>query len=207
MRWCTVLAIALIAPWVAMVAGSDDDPTPTPTPRPTPTRTPIVISNENLQELGSGGRITTTASEPATKPSANPISQDRGRDYDRSRARAAEAKQAGADGAMDPNAANPSHQRDRKAYWQSRYKQQLIRIEQMEQQLEALNREIPRLTSEYYSKDDPYYRDAVLKPKLDEMIATQDRVKKQLVEEREMLPKIIQEARKDGAQPGWFRGL
>lgn len=212
-----LMAVLLLGILAASLAADDPTPTPTPTPTPevTPTPpsgaesavrpTPIVITNENLKEFAEKGRLTTVG-EATTKPT--PRASDPGRDYDRSRARAEET-------GLTPEMAatygveleNPAAERERRDYWRSRYLQQKKRIEALEEQLEHLSSEIPRLWNQFYATDDPAYRDGVIKPQLDQMIERHDEIEKELVEARELLPKIKTDARRDGAQPGWFRGL
>ena len=96
---------------------------------------------------------------------------------------------------------------DRKRYWQSRYEQQLDLVGSIEEQIGILDYEIPGLWRDFYSRDDPAYRDGVIKVKLDEALARSERLEGQLKEEEERLDQMRAEARKDGAQPGWFRGM
>ena len=73
--------------------------------------------------------------------------------------------------------------------------------------IEELDKEIPALWNQFYSWDDPAYRDGVIKVKLDRALARRKELEERLAVEEEALPKILDEARRDGALPGWFRGL
>jgi hypothetical protein len=181
-------------------------PTPTPTSQPrtvaeaarqaravpaegaTPTRTPIVISNENLAELAAKGSLTevTLISDNAGR---RPVS-------------GSETGSAGG-GAGGSNTEEDS----KKAYWRGRYAEQKEMIEAIKREIEALDQEIPGLWNQFYAWDDPAYRDGVIKVQLDQKLARRDELAKQLPEEEAKLPEILNDARRDGALPGWFRDI
>ena len=96
---------------------------------------------------------------------------------------------------------------ERKVFWQTRYKRQLALVENLRQQIETLDSEIPALWSDFYSRDDPAYRDGVIKPKLDRSLERREELAAQLLVEEPMIEQIKVEARKDGAEPGWFREI
>jgi hypothetical protein len=96
---------------------------------------------------------------------------------------------------------------EKRRYWRALYEKQLKLVHTLEQQIDVLNREIPGLWRDFYARDDPAYRDGVIKPKLDEALSRWERMTGQLENERAKLPKIREDARRDGAKPGWFRGL
>ena len=77
----------------------------------------------------------------------------------------------------------------------------------MKKRLADLNREIPGLWTKFYSWDDPAYRDGVIKPKLDRDLQEAKELQKKIPEEEAKLDQIREQARRDGALPGWFRGL
>ena len=47
----------------------------------------------------------------------------------------------------------------------------------------------------------------MIKPKLDEAMARRQKLETDLQEAQAKLSKIQEDARRDGAQPGWFRGF
>jgi hypothetical protein len=185
----TVAAIMVTA--LSCLAVVADEPSPTPvlsvagSASPHPARTPIVIDNETLRKYANQGRVTSVE-----RPSSS---------------RASGAGVTALGGGMGKDSSNEDAAKRR--YWRELYQQQLNLVRSLEQQIEILDREIPGLWRDFYSRDDPMYRDGVIKPKLDEALARRDRIEEQLGEERERLPKIREDARRDGAQPGWFRGL
>jgi hypothetical protein len=94
----------------------------------------------------------------------------------------------------------------KKEYWQTRYRSHLDRIEALKKRLARLDDEIPRLWNQFYAWDDPAYRDAVIKPKLDAALAAKKKVAAQLRQEERALPKFFEKARRNNVPPGWFRG-
>lgn len=92
-------------------------------------------------------------------------------------------------------------------YWRGLYLDQVATIEALEARRESLESQIPALWNQFYAWDDPHYRDGVIKPQLDAAMQELDGIKAQLPAERERLPLIIQQARREGAEPGWFRDL
>ena len=191
----------------ATAAARESDPTPAPTPTPTPRvrsladlarrirlhrppadhGTPLTITNHNLGELGRGGHLTVVEGGPAPAAPRDGLARD------------------GAEGASGEGA--PTGTEAKRQYWRQRYREQLKRIEEIRSRIAELDRQIPALWTQFYSWDDPAYRDGVIKPKLDQALAERDRLAKQLPEEEAKLGRIREEARRDGALPGWFRNL
>jgi hypothetical protein len=192
-----VVACATLIVTTIVTAGDEPGEEATPTSQqasPTEKSTPIVIDNETLQRYSDQGRITEVSTpqskDPAARPGAAPRFGDEG-------VLASDA--FGADGQATSD--------EKREYWRDRYKRQLDMVADIEQQIEALDHEIPGLWRDFYAWDDPMYRDGVIKPKLDEALARRDRLEQKLAEERDRLPTIREGARRDGAKPGWFRGM
>ena len=194
------LAAAVIFGGFSALAAAE--PTPTPTPRPGGGQSltdlaknkelkgtdqdkgkGIVISNENLSEYAAKGGLTTA--KPATQDGRTVHSGPGVKVVDR-----------------DESATN-----ERMLFWQGKYKAQLERIADIKRQIQILDYEIPGLWRDFYAWDDPAYRDAVIKPKLDLALKRRDTLETQLVEAEARLQQIKEDARKDGALPGWFRGI
>lgn len=209
-----VMALAIAFGVTGSTIAADSTPTPTPTATPavsptpqaktvadaarqaraaaaegaTPTRTPIVISNENLAELAAKGSLTEVTTIP-----------------DGSSRRPAGGAQGTARGGA--TSAATTGEESKKAYWRGRYTMQKRVIDALKGEIEALDTEIPGLWNQFYAWDDPAYRDGVIKVQLDEKLARRDQLAKQLPEEEAKLPEILNDARRDGALPGWFRDL
>ena len=198
--FCSSLLLVLLA----LGNISAEEKSPTPTPRPTgksladlaknkklnrdatsASGGAIVISNANLDEYAEKGGLTETGSSTQRRLTRDVHSGLDVRIVDR--------------GAQQVN--------ERKVYWQTRYLRQLALVENLRQQIENLDREIPGLWRDFYAWDDPAYRDGVIKPKLDRSLERREELAEQLRVEEPMIEQIKIEARKDGAEPGWFREI
>lgn len=187
------VSLPTVAACVGLVVAAGSARGAEPTPTPAAKKTPIVISNQNLAEYAEKGRLTTPSGSSSSKAGQRPVHKNAGSN-----------PKAVQDGVAD---APQIAQDDRKRYWQNRYEQQLNLVGSIEEQIGILDYEIPGLWRDFYAWDDPAYRDGVIKVKLDEALARSERLETQLKEEEERLDQIRAEARKDGAQPGWFRGM
>jgi len=198
-RLKALIGVLVMFGTVAMAA---DEPSPTPTPRPAGGKSladvakdkklkgdtaesadgSIVISNENLADYASKGGLTTA------KPGKNPATR-------------------GVHAGMNVRIidSETSEENKRKAYWQQRYMLQLERIAAIKRQIEQLDLEIPALWNDFFARDDPMYRDGVIKPRLDRSLERREKLGVLLLEEEPKLAQIKEEARRDGAKPGWWR--
>jgi uncharacterized small protein (DUF1192 family) len=95
----------------------------------------------------------------------------------------------------------------KKAMWQQRYREALGKVSEFEAKAASLEQEIARLQADFYSRDDPAYRDGVIKPALDKARADLEETRRNLTTVRSEPDRVIQDARGDGALPGWFRGI
>jgi hypothetical protein len=188
---CFVVLAAAAVNSSAIPGLSGADPTPTPKPA----KTPIVITNENLSDYAAQGHVTTTGSTSSAKAKERrPVHRNEvGENSKTVQDAVADAPQIATD--------------ERRKYWRDKYEQQVNLVASIEDQIRMLDYEIPGLWRDFYSRDDPAYRDGVIKPKLDEALARSSRLEKQLTDEQKMLDQIKVDARKDGAAPGWFRGI
>jgi len=200
-----LVAMASLVMLVGVIGFAQAESTPTPTPHPTPTGKqsltdvaknkklntdadgdpggPIVITNENLDDYASKGGLT------EIKGSIKNV---------------AEGPHAAGVVMVDPDA----HEADqRKYYWQQLYAQQLSKIASLKRQIQQLDRDIPGLWNDFYSRDDPAYRDGVIKPRLDDSLKRREELEAQLAREEPKLGQIREAARRDGAEPGWFREM
>ncbi len=214
-RWAWRLAGTCAAVVLATGTGlraEDATPAPTPTPLPTATPTPvptphqsplaaaaaasgaarpagpIVIDNETLARYAAKGRLTETTTRAGAAGAARPDQTPSGAEGDGSGAPAGEE---------DP----------KRQAWRDRYAEQKKVIEAIRTELAQLDLEIADLWNKFYAWDDPAYRDGVIKVRLDECTGRRDELSRRLPVEEAKLPQILDEARRDGAQPGWFRDL
>jgi len=108
---------------------------------------------------------------------------------------------AGGERPYDPAADEAS----KKAYWQERYFTAQRELSQLQQEAQRLGEEVARLERDFYARDDPYQRDNVIKPAWDAALARLREVQQRLPEAQVAPEQIANEARRDGALPGWFR--
>jgi hypothetical protein len=149
----------------------------------------IVISNENLSELAGKGTVTEVTKMGAQHGSRS-LADVRG-------------DGAGIEGQADGYAENL----DRKQHWQNLYGQEIQKLKDISGQIELLDYEIPGLWRDFYSWDDPAYRDGVIKPKLDKALAQRQKLEVDLQNGKAKLGEIKTQAMRDGGEPGWFRGF
>jgi hypothetical protein len=146
----------------------------------------IVITNENLSEYAEKGSVTSKGG--TEQPNRRPI-------------------RSGSDIAVVDTTGDTVHTDERRRFWQNRYKTQIETVASIRYQIQLLDSEIPGLWRDFYAWDDPMYRDGVIKPKLDAAMERRAKLENQLVDAQAKLSEIKSDARKDGAEPGWFRGL
>ena len=95
----------------------------------------------------------------------------------------------------------------KKAIWQQRYRAAVERVHRLEADVKELESRANRLEQEFYAHDDPVYRDAVIKPAWDKSLTDLAKAKADLEDARKEPNEVLNAARRDGALPGWFRGL
>lgn len=196
----TTAALVVI---IGMSVQAADPPTPTPTTTPRPAGgtslnemakdtelkggekgKTIVITNENLSEYAEKGSVTAPSQDqPKRRPARDPLKVDM----------------------VQPS--DPQHTDERRRFWQNQYKSQIELVASIRYQIIVLDGEIPGLWRDFYAWDDPMYRDGVIKPKLDAATERRAKMEKDLVAAEAKLSQIKSDARKDGAEPGWFRGM
>jgi len=199
-----IASVAALGLSVGLWAFSADPPTPTPTKTTRPAGgtslnemakdtelkggeegKAIVITNENLSEYAEKGSVTAAsgADTPNRRPVRDPMKVE----------------------VVPPS--DPEHTDERRRYWQNQYKSQVEIVASLRYQITVLDGEIPGLWRDFYAWDDPMYRDGVIKPKLDAATARRTKIEADLVAAEKRLSEIKEQARKDGAEPGWFRGI
>jgi predicted RNase H-like HicB family nuclease len=191
-------------------AASSETPTPTPVPASTPSlaeasrraraaqgedeigkTSKVVISDDNLDEYASQGSLTET-----TRPTPRPDASRR------------PVHGSGTVTSTDPLGLDETPEMaEKRRYWQGQYQRQLELIASLEQQIQVLDETIPLLWRKFYAWDDPAYRDGVIKPELDQALARRESIEERLTDARGALGGIVEAARRDGAEPGWFRGI
>jgi hypothetical protein len=149
----------------------------------------IVISNENLPELAGKGAITEVTKQGAGQ------------------GKRVLSNVTGTGAEVEGEIPGYAEEQQKKAYWQGLYRQQVDLVTSIRSQIDSLDSEIPGLWRDYYAWDDPAYRDGVIKPRLDEAMARRQKLEADLQQAEARLSQIQADARRDGAEPGWFRGI
>jgi hypothetical protein len=95
----------------------------------------------------------------------------------------------------------------KKAIWQQRYRAAVERVRRLETDVRDLEARANGLEQEFYAHDDPVYRDSTIKPAWDKSLTDLAKAKADLEDARKEPNEVLNAARRDGALPGWFRGL
>ena len=185
-------------------------PAPTPTPAPTKTPPPLArLHVRGTQPAGAGSSLADVARTITLRKQvggeSQPITNERMLEI-----------AAGAELTMGaPERVSPAmhvggsedSEDSRREVWQQRYREALGRIQALETQIRRLQSEVGRLENGFYAEDDPHYRDGVIKPAWDTALAELRSSRVALEEARKAPQEIMNQARREGALPGWFRGL
>ncbi len=95
----------------------------------------------------------------------------------------------------------------KKSIWQQRYRAAVERVRRLEADVKDLESRANGLEQEFYAHDDPVYRDSTIKPAWDKCLTDLAKAKADLEDARKEPNDVLNAARRDGALPGWFRGL
>lgn len=191
-----------------------NQPAPVPTPTPTPTPPAIVRLQTRTPApapAASGSSLSDVAATITLRRPAGDEPRLITNDVLREVARGVELT-VGAPSAAPSQTSPEWEDRDRseaalRERWQGRYRQALGRIQQLETQIRRLESDVGRLERNYYAEDNPHYRDGVIKPAWDKALVELRSSRIELVEARKEPEIILNQARREGALPGWFRGL
>ncbi len=91
--------------------------------------------------------------------------------------------------------------------WQQRYQFARWEAVHLDREITRLEGEVARLETQFYSLDDPYVRDGQVKPQWDAAVTELREAKARQAEVKAKPGQIIDQARRAGGLPGWFRGL
>jgi len=136
-----------------------------------------VITNERVKELSRGVELTTSIPGPPEQAEAGRVEQA--------------TREEG----------------EKQQYWVERYQEARREVEDLQAEVARLEEETARLERDFYSRDDPAYRDGVIKPAWDQALEDLRANREKLEEARSAPDRVKDEALRDGALPGWFRGL
>ncbi|MDX1632344.1 MAG: hypothetical protein R3234_10810, partial [Thermoanaerobaculia bacterium] len=95
--------------------------------------------------------------------------------------------------------------RDEESYWRDRVRNDRREWAESVETIHELERTVSELRTRFYAEDDPYVRDARIKPQWDRALdrLTEERRRAERLEEA--LEETLQEGRRAGALPGWLR--
>lgn len=210
-RWLASTMLTVLLGLCGPNLGAEEtEPTPTPTPTPVPTpRTRGSV--KSLAEIASKIRLKRPTPRTGEESGAVTITDENLVDLaqDRQLTQVSDSSAPG-DAEAAPEGVDTGEgeaQEKKREYWRNRFRAQKKAIADLERRIEQLDEEIPRLWNQFYAWDDPAYRDSVIKPELDRKLQERQELVQRLPKERAKLDEIFREARRDGAQPGWFRNL
>ena len=187
---------------LAAQAGAAAPPTPTPTPRLN-----ILLTRSSSEATGPTGSLSDVAKRIKLKlPEGQPrvLTNQTVKQLAEGVQLTTTQGNGGAGGYAPVGEAQES---PRKAMWQQRYRAAVSRVAELEAEVKRLEGEANRLETDFYAHDDPAQRDGVIKPAWDRAVADLSKAKSDLAEARAKPEQVLDEARRDGALPGWFRGL
>ena len=116
-----------------------------------------------------------------------------------------EAAAAEAGEAEPAAAAGPGEPERGEDYWRSRVRDIRLALRQAVDELVELEERAASLRRSFYATDDPYVRDAEIKPAWDRALDRIAETRRSLFRLREELGATLEEGRRAGALPGWLR--
>lgn len=90
-------------------------------------------------------------------------------------------------------------------YWRSRVRALRLRLRSMVDELAELDERAAGLRRSFYAADDPYVRDAEIKPAWDRALDRIGALRRELTVVARELADTLEEGRQAGALPGWLR--
>jgi exonuclease VII small subunit len=178
---------------------------PTATPTPTP-RLNILLSKESEQAAAPTGSLGDVAKRIKLKfPEGQPrvLTNDSVKQL----SQGVELTTGRDTGGSAYAAGGTAHESPKKEIWQQRYRDAVNRVADLEAEVKRLEGESARLERDFYAHDDPFQRDGVIKPAWDKAVNDLRQAQADLAEARTKPEEVMEAARRDGALPGWFRGL
>jgi hypothetical protein len=80
-------------------------------------------------------------------------------------------------------------------------------VRRLEADVKSLEAKVIGLERDFYSRDDPVYRDSTIKPAWDKALSDLEKARADLETARSQPDEVVNAGRREGALPGWFRGL
>ncbi len=189
-------------------AGAAAPAAPSPSPTPT-TPVTILLAKPEGAPPPQGGSLAEVASRIKLKLPAN---QPRvlTNDSVKRLAEGVELTTSAPVGGGTGAAAGPrlgGSQDSKKVMWQQRYRTAVQRVKTLEAEVKTLEARTAGLERDFYAESDPARRDAVIKPNWDNTLGKLQATRTELEEAKKQPDEVVNAARRDGALPGWFRGI
>lgn len=187
--------------------------TPPPTPTPTPAPSVRVLlrgeSTEQRPAASGGGSLSDVAKRIKLKlPTDQPRRLTNQSVGELSKGvELTTARPAGDSFPLDVGAGGPGQTSGNQQIWQQRYQEARSMVTFWEGEVRRLESDTAQLETQFYSVDDPAYRDGVVKPAWDKALSDLRAARQSLEEARSRPGQVLEDARRAGALPGWFRGL
>ncbi len=189
-----LLAILLAAP-----------PPPTPTPTPVPEGKIVLLRQERKATASSPGSLGELARTIRLKLPAGQTTITN--ENLKALASQSELTMASSSPELASAASGGAESPAGKTRWQEIYQQARGYVAYLESRVTELQELVAGFERRFYAEDDPAYRDGVLKPAWDKALVELRETQAELQDAKGYPDRVIQEARKAGALPGWFRGL
>ena len=164
---------------------------------------------ERRKAVGPTGKVYTNGdlkpAPPAPAGDQTSAAQDQASaatEKDGSASAAKDDKAAAADGKQKAGTEAPVVKDQ--AYWRGRMKTAQEALDRDQVYADALQSRISALTSDFVNRDDPAQR-ALIGADRDKAIAELERLKKTIVDDKQAVADLEEEARRSGVPPGWLR--
>jgi hypothetical protein len=113
-------------------------------------------------------------------------------------------EEAAAEAVADAGPAAAAPERD-ETYWRTRVRDLRLALRQAVDELDEIEERAASLRRSFYAEDDPYVRDAEIKPAWDRALDRIAGTRRALTRMRDELAATLEEGRRAGALPGWLR--
>jgi len=90
-------------------------------------------------------------------------------------------------------------------YWRNRVLDIRLRWRAAYDSIQELEGKVAGLRNDFYSTDDPYYRDSQIKPAWDRALESLETARSDIDRYQAELKSVLDEGRREGAMPGWLR--
>ena len=187
--------VVLVGFFVALNSPTGAEHPPSPTPTVSPAR----------QDLAQYARDHALRKDPGSENTSIVISDENLEGYAGATELTAVTPTHSGNKTTDPKA-SPLND-DPRALWRRRVSDQLETIRKLKEEAVRLEPEIAELWQLFYRCDEPSERDDEIRPRLIHDIKALADIRQGINTAQSDLDKVLEEARKNGALPGWFRDL